>query len=298
MKKKISIVVTILLGLVIWYLFIKKYDYQITFKTNAAPGGVFYQLQNLKFNSKKEGLILKTNPFTSIQQEVEINNNPVILDWRFTSIGDTVSRIKVGILSKNQSIKNRMQVLVGSSKLVDSVKSDLITFRKRLLQYTNKFRVIVEGEMEIPEMQVISVSSSAKRSRKANVMISSNAYLHPMLKENNISKNGFPFVKIKDWNIKTDSIHFDFGFPVKHPDSLPADSDIVYGKIKKKKALKAIYYGNYSNSDEAWFVLLEYAKKNNIILENKPLEIFHNNPMQGGNELDWKAEIFLPIKSD
>jgi len=46
----------------------------------------------------------------------------------------------------------------------------------------------------------------------------------------------------------------------------------------------------------AWYALINYAKKNNIEIEKKPVEIFYNNPNFGGNELDWKAEIYLPIK--
>ena len=28
-----------------------------------------------------------------------------------------------------------------------------------------------------------------------------------------------------------------------------------------------------------------------------PLEFFYNNPHYGGDELNWKAEIYMPIKN-
>ncbi len=40
---------------------------------------------------------------------------------------------------------------------------------------------------------------------------------------------------------------------------------------------------------------VDHSLKNNITIEHKPFEIFYNNPNLGGNDLVWKAEIFMPI---
>ncbi len=297
MKKVVIVIITLLLGLAVWYLYIKKYDYEISFKANAAPGSVYDQVKNLR-SSAKTNDIKEIYPYESLQQKIVVDKIPVTLEWNFKSIGDTVTKIDVGIISQDHSFTNRLNVLIGASTIIDSVKSNLIDFRKKIMNYTNSFMVVIDGEAELPEMEFISVSSKTKRYRKANEMMRSNAYLYPMLTKNDIQKTGFPFVNISNWDTKTDSIHLDFGFPIRYQDSLPVGSGINVGKIKSKKALKATYHGNYRNSDEAWFVLLAYARKNDILVENTPLEIFYNNPMQGGNELEWKAEIFLPIKDE
>ena len=62
------------------------------------------------------------------------------------------------------------------------------------------------------------------------------------------------------------------------------------------KAIKATYNGNYITSDRAWYALLDYAEKNDILIDKKPLEVFYSNPNFGGDELLWEAEIFMPIK--
>ncbi len=299
MKKIGLLTLIILLGGISWYLFIKKYDYQITFRANAAPGSVYDQVLHLRSAKNREENMTQTIekvPFTQIKQEVILGEEPVVLDWSFSSVADTITQIQVGIISKNHSIKNRMQILTGSTALVDAVKDDLISFRKKLNYYTDSFRVIVEGEDQIADMEVLSVSSKTKRYNKATEMMRNNAYLYPKLKESHVKQKGFPFVEINNWNIKTDSIYMNFGFPIVFKDSLPVNEKLKYRTISKQKALKATYYGNYRNSDEAWFVLLAYATKNNIPVEDKLLEVFYNNPMQGGNEIEWRAEIFLPIK--
>ncbi len=297
MKKTAIVALIILLGTTIWYLFIKKYDYEISFKANAAPGSIYNVVKNLKSKTGANIPFDQVTSFESIKQTINIDQQNVVLEWYFKSIGDTITAINVGVISHDHPIKNRIKVLLGSSSLVKLLKQNLIDFRKKNRQYTNTFRVIIEGESEIPKMQTLFLSSRVKRSEKASEMMKHNAYLHPKLIENEISKKGFPYIKIKDWNLKTDQIDLEFGFPIVDKDSLPIDVKISSGSIHSQKALKATYYGNYRNSDEAWFALLAYANKNNIIVEEKPLEIFYNNPMHEVNEKQWKAEIYLPIKN-
>ena len=49
-------------------------------------------------------------------------------------------------------------------------------------------------------------------------------------------------------------------------------------------------------SDRAWFALLNYAQNKGIAVEEKPIEVFYNNPNMGGDELSWKTEVYMPIK--
>ena len=71
---------------------------------------------------------------------------------------------------------------------------------------------------------------------------------------------------------------------------------IQYKQYNQVTALKAVYNGNYITSDRAWYALLDYAKQNNIAVNNNPVEVFYNNPNYGGDEMRWKAEIYMPIK--
>ena len=60
--------------------------------------------------------------------------------------------------------------------------------------------------------------------------------------------------------------------------------------------LQTEYNGNYITSDRAWYKLINSAKNKNIPIEKLPIEVYYTNPNFGGNELDRKAEIFVPIK--
>ena len=93
-----------------------------------------------------------------------------------------------------------------------------------------------------------------------------------------------------------DSLHYNFGMPIIRSERLPMGTEIQYKRIFPKRALKAIYNGNYITSDRAWYALLDYAKNNSLEVDSTLIEVFHNNPNTGGDEENWKAEIYLPLK--
>jgi effector-binding domain-containing protein len=105
-------------------------------------------------------------------------------------------------------------------------------------------------------------------------------------------------VEITHWDQENDSLYYNFGQPVFVDDSLPKQQGIEYKQLKKRPAIKAVYNGNYITSDRAWYALMDYAKQNNIPIEPTVLEVFYNNPNMGGNDIEWKAEIYMPIKEN
>jgi hypothetical protein len=62
-------------------------------------------------------------------------------------------------------------------------------------------------------------------------------------------------------------------------------------------AIKTDFYGHYGISDITWHNLAEEAKKQGYRRNNKLIEVYCNDPHSGGNELEWKAEIYMGIES-
>ncbi|WP_299260395.1 hypothetical protein [uncultured Aquimarina sp.] len=300
MKKAGIIMLTIFLGAVIWYLFIKQYDYQVSFKAKGSPGGIYHQI--LSWESWggdpqiKNINTVDTILFKQVTQRVILKDTILNLEWNLESVNDSITQIKVGIKSKEHSIVNRLGILTGETNFSKSLKKELKDFGKGVNNFAKNFRVEIEGVSAIPSLEYLYISSESSRSEKAGTMLRVNADLYPKILENKVEQNGYPFVKIKEWDSVTDVIKFSFGFPIIYMDSLPVNSIIKYDKLIPEKALKATFYGNYRNSDQAWFALVNYAKRRDILIKKTPLEIFYNNPMQDGNSSKWKAEIFLPIR--
>ncbi|MGY3793934.1 GyrI-like domain-containing protein [Aquimarina sp. 433] len=300
MKKVIIFCFTILMVLGIWYLFIKEYDYQITFTAKGTPGSIYHQIVGWESWGKdvkaKNITTVDTVLYREIKQKVNLPDTILNLKWDITSVNDSISKIKVGVFLENQSLMNRLSILTGETIFTRSLKKEFKIFGKGLNNFAKTFRIKIEGASEIPVLEYLYISSNANRSGKAGMMLRTNADIFPKIKENNLKINGLPFVKVKEWNEINDKIQFDFGFPIKYKDSLPVSSIIKYAKVASQKAIKATFYGNYRHSDQAWFAIMEYAKRRNILIEKKPLEIFYNNPMQEGDASKWKAEIFMPLK--
>ena len=121
-------------------------------------------------------------------------------------------------------------------------------------------------------------------------------YLSNSIVNSGLQLDGPPLIKIIDWDQEKDRIRFNFCFPVLQQVSLPELPEIQYVSIKPNKVLKAEYYGNYQTSDRAWYALMDYADKNNISVSKLPVEVFYSNPTIGGDAMQWKAEIYMPIQ--
>jgi effector-binding domain-containing protein len=117
------------------------------------------------------------------------------------------------------------------------------------------------------------------------------------LETNKIKIIGKPYLEIESWNLDKETISFNYCFPIDKKTPVFKDANVKFKTIPSVKGLKATYFGNFRTSDRAWFALLDYAKKRDFKLENKPLEHFLANPFNGGDELEWETKIIIPFAS-
>ena len=176
-------------------------------------------------------------------------------------------------------------------------KRTILDFNAILTQHIDNFKVtITDGIQILPGTYCAYIPISTSQFEKAKGMMQYYSTLSKFLMDNNLETNGHPFLEITEWNQDTDSVSYNFCFPIIKSDGLPNNELIKYKKFKDIRALKAVYNGNYITSDRAWYVLLEHAKKNNIQVDKTPVEVFLTNPNFGGNELNWTANVYMPLK--
>lgn len=296
MKRKISLViVSILIAFLGWYLFVKPNDYLITFKANTFPGAIN---QTIKSWDKRmqSNVPLEQDGLLNIKQQLKFGDSIVQYDWEIIPITDSTSKIKVSIKDLNNSFMNKLMIPFTSTVIEKRSKKNLVNFNQYLNNHIKNFKVSIIGEDEIKPTFCAYLTVRGLQAQKAFEMMRDHPFLSGFVKQNNLDLNGSPFVEITKWNIETDSVEYNFCYPIRKSDSLPKNDEIRYKDFKGVKAIKAIYNGNYITSDRAWYKLLDYAQKNNIEVVKTPVEIFYDNPNTAGNELDWKAEIFMPIK--
>jgi len=296
MRKIVSIILALVVGVILWYLFIKPSDYTIRFKANTFPGAINQSLKHWARNLNHSEKIRQDGDLLHLSQRMRFGDSTHIYSWSIEPLTDSTSRVKVNIYDEDHSLNNKLRVPFSDTNFEKLSRETVLGFMEELEEHKDKFKVRIVGEEEIPTKYIAYIPIKSTQLEKADEMMRNFSYLMGTLLDNSVEFDGFPLIEITEWNQQNDSIHFNFGRPIVRSEKLPIGTDIQYKKIFRKKALKAEYNGNYITSDRAWYALLDYAKKNNIEVENTPVEVFHDNPKNEGNELKWKAEIYLPIK--
>ncbi len=294
--KKISSAIGILLFVFLgWYLLIKPYDYRVTFKVKTTAGTINQTLKIWNVGLENSTPINQES-LSELTQNIKINDSTFRYQWSINSLNDSVSKVKVYIKDLDHSMANKISIPFYNTDFEKRTLKTVSDFTDKLLEHLKKIKVKVDGESFSRSTYCAYIPMKGLQVEKARGMMKNYSLLTQVLSADQVKMNGTPFVEVTDWNQQNDSIEYHFCFPIIKSDSLPKHPLIQYKQYQGVKALKATYNGNYITSDRAWYALLEYADRNNIAIENKPVEVFNNNPNFGGNELRWEAEIYMPIK--
>jgi len=296
MKKFAYGTLILILGGLVWYLFLKPYDYTIRFEANAIPGTINQTLKLWDQTLDTVHKIKQGDDLYHLSQEVRFGDSIHTYQWQIQALTDSTSKVIVNVKDKDHSFMNKIQVPFKENLFVKRSKKTVLDFMENLHDHSEKFKVTILGEVETPSKYLAYVPIKVSQFQKAGGMMENFSYLTNELYISGVELDGPPMLEITKWDMEHDSIYYNFGQPIIRSERLPIGTDIEYKRIFPKRALKAEYNGNYITSDRAWYALLDYAKANNIEVEAKPLEIFYNNPSTGGAELTWKAEIYMPIK--
>lgn len=296
MKKIFGLIGVLCISLIIWFSFIKTYDHQIKFEVNLPAGTVYHMVLDPNSWDNREQNIDDKATFERIKQSMTVNETAFDLLWEFENLKDTTSRVHLYFKNREQSLLERYSSLIKQSTNLDSIIEISKKIKIRAEQFSKQFSIRIEGIDSIHSMTYLYVQNEGIRSKKAGGMMRNNTLLFQKKSDSLVRKNGQTFVKVDHWDLENDSIYFKYAFPVEPQLTYPTDNFVKVDTLPSQKALKASFRGNYSISDQAWIALYHYAKRHQLELKLSPVEIFYNNPMHGGNDRLWRADIFMPIK--
>jgi effector-binding domain-containing protein len=303
-KKILSVIIlTIILALAggIAYLFSRPCDYQSHFMVRTTPDVVFFNIHNWNFwnrnrlNVKIE--IMNETPVSKISKKVSLEDTTLIFNWNFNPINDSITEVRACVSDPDRKFHNRLTLPFKNTSFKISVRDNLIDIKSRLEFMLKTFRFEYTGYNHFKEKSCIYINLKSTPRGKAWAMISNVVGLNQFVRENNLERDGNPFLVIHDWNESKDTISFDFCFPVKRTNAVPKHPQIKFKTVESMDAIKTDFYGNYSITDITWYNLADEAKKLGYRRNNKLIEVYFNDPHSGGNELEWKAEIYMGIES-
>ncbi len=299
MKKYGFIFFTALILIFGWYFFIKKHDYRITFQTKQAPGIVYSNLigwNNWELKKNKAVVTISKTPFSRLSQELKISDSIFEIDWFIERKNDSITKVTALIKDKENSLVQKIKVPFLKTDFVKRSLTTVKKIKKGLETFEETYRVSKIEKDTIPEQYCAYVSVESKLFDKANAMIKYNGFVMEYIAKNEVKLTGKPFLEVTNWNLEEDLINFNFCFPIPKKEFYSKSNEIKIKSTEKREALKVTFNGNYRISDKAWFTIIDYAERNNIEIEKLPTEIFYNNPHEGGNSIDWVAEIYMPLK--
>lgn len=277
-----------------WYV-LKPYDYTVTFKTKALIGTINQTLKLWNTNLDQSKPIQQI-AMDELVQNLTFNGNDYDFYWQLSRINDSTTQVNIGIKERHHSLSNKIDILFNDTDFEKKVRQTMADFMLVLSTHLEKFEVEIEGESTFPSTYCAYIPITTKQFLKAKGMMENYGILSTFLLENGVGLNGRPLIEVTSWDTEKDSISYNFCYPILKKEGLPVHPTVKYKEIQGVKALKAIYNGNYITSDRAWYALIDYANANDIPLKQTPIEVFNNNPNMGGDELNWQAEIYLPIK--
>ena len=295
MRKKITwSIALLLLSVLVWYLFLKPNDYQITFKTKAIPGTINQTIKLWADGLENSKLVHQTN-LKHFSHQLQFGDSIYTYEWHIKPLNDSISRVKVFITDIKNSLSNKIAIPFSETDFEKRSINTVKNLAETLKEHIKSFKVKLIGLDEIPSKYCAYISLKSTQKQKSFKMMQNYSFLNSVLAQNNIKLDGRPFIQIEDWNMKRDSITYNFCYPIIKSDSLAQIKGIKYKQVQGRKAIKAVFNGNYTISDRAWYTLIDYAKKNNLSIEKQAFEIFHTNPNMGGDGLNWKTEIYMPL---
>lgn len=296
MKKKfVWILVVLLVGSLAWYLFVRPYEYIVTFRLSALPGTINQSVKTWN-STLGDAMIVEQHSLGSFKQKVRLADRTYLYQWEIELLNDSTSGVSIFIVEPGQSIMNKLLIPFVRTRLEVDAENMFRNFYEKITEHLQKFRVRVEGLGQFEATYCVYIPVTTNQIGKAHGMMANYSLLSSFVAENEIETNGMPFLEVTEWKMDKDEISFNFCYPIKSQESLPEHDLLKYKQIDTKQAIKAIYNGNYITSDRAWYALRHYAEKNNLQTVDLPLEVFFNNPNFDSNEKAWKAEIYLPLK--
>ena len=267
----------------------------VRFKVKAIPGTINQTIKLWSQTLDSSNIYQYPNDITKIDQELTINDSTYVYHWTLHELTDSTTQIKVHVKDVKNTLINKIKIPFYETDFEKTTKKTLLKFNNRLEYHLSKINFKILGKDSFAGTYCAYVPLKSIQLKKATGMKQNYSMLSGFMASNNIQLNGPPIIEITKWDMNTDSIHYNFCYPIIKSDSLPSHHLIKYKELKPKSAIKAEYIGNYITSDRTWYALSNYAKKNKIKITGKPIEVFHNNPNMG-DELNWKTEVYMPIQ--
>lgn len=265
-------------------------------KTNGTGGS--YTWTSDEGNGKMETLL--STPFDSINMEMKFDDFPPSnVYWKFDKV-EGGTEVTWGM--KANSLPFMLKLFAAISGGMDNMigpdyERGLEKLDSVIVNSMKKYEITVNGLTEYGGGFYLYKTTNATSQNISQTMGQQYVSIGAFMAQNGIAFAGMPLTVYHEMNTENNTVIMSNGIPVSEKIETPADSDVLCGYIPKLAALKVTLKGNYTNLTEAWRIARKHITDNNLVQsEQKPFEIYTNDPGQFPNPADWSTEIYIPIQ--
>ena len=242
---------------------------------------------------------LDVSPYDSINQQMQFDDFPPSnIYWKFKKVDNGVNVTwgmkadKINFFMKLYSALNGgMDKMVGPDFERGLVKLDSV-----LVESMKVYNITVNGITEYGGGFYLYKTTNATNANISQVMGQQYGSIAMYMGKNDIAMNGMPMTIYHEMNMEDGNVVMSNGIPVSEKIEINDDSGILCGFIPNIKVLKVTLKGNYSNLTEAWETAMKHVSDSGLVQsEEKPFEIYTNDPGQFPNPADWITEIYIPV---
>jgi len=284
--------------LAVWYFGIKEEHYQVLFTSSHPPGLIYDHISAWNSYATKDITSITVTskiPFSEIQQNVQVGDSLFSYRWEISKKGDGKTRVTAYVRDEVNGFSQKLRVPFIKNSFVKRSVDNVQNIVSELKLKTQKFQVHSITDTIFSGGYCVYLSIESTVGKKARNMLSNIATIMEYINNNEIPLQGDPFLEVTSWDKHEETIKFNFCFPIQKSDSIPHDTELQFKTMAPLRVLKAEFNGNYSISNNAWYYLLDHAERNNLKIRELPIELYLVDPHVGGDPMNWKAHIFLPL---
>ncbi|MFC4632308.1 GyrI-like domain-containing protein [Dokdonia ponticola] len=139
-------------------------------------------------------------------------------------------------------------------------------------------------------------TTSASGTNISAIMGQNYGEIMQFMSQRGITQSGMPFTIYNEMN-PNGAIIMSNAIPVPNAIEIQEEGTILSGYLPRTKAVRVTLKGNYSYLGKAWAEAMQYITQYQLTQsEQKPFEIYTNDPGDFPNPADWTTDIYIPIE--
>lgn len=290
-----------------WGSWMQDEGLKINYSEKTSGEGAFYSWTSSKYGEgAMKTLAVETNE--KITQKIVFNGsledegNQV--SWTFEPRNNGNSTLVTWTMDGSLGLFDKMYFATQEQSLeqmIGKMYAESLQHLDEVLQNEmNKYTIELKGLTKYGGGFYLYNTTASKQSEIGSKIAPMIQQISNFMTENNIPKQGNPFVAYIDWDDTNKTAIFSVGIHTSDKVILPDGSPVISGYMEAGTAIKTTLTGNYKYLTKAWEETEKYIQNNGFIKsENKsPFEVYVITSPQEKNPSKWVTDLYIPIESN